>query len=52
MPIHQHRPSDAGATNGGDMSTMIEKVEELAAADGDRFLPVDAASGFVARSTS
>ena len=38
MSIHQHRPSSPGATNGGDGSAMIEKLEELAAAYGNRFL--------------
>ena len=35
MPI---QPSSSGATNGGDGPAMIEKLEELAAAYGNRFL--------------
>jgi glutamate decarboxylase len=38
MTIHQHRPSSPGATNGGDGSAVIDKLEELAAAYGNRFL--------------
>ena len=38
MPTHQHRPSSPAATNGGDGSALIEKLEELAAAYGSRFL--------------
>ena len=38
MPIHEHRPPSPGAANGGDGSELIEKLEELAAAYGNRFL--------------
>jgi glutamate decarboxylase len=38
MTIPQHLPSSPGPTSGGDGSVMIEKLEELAAAHGNRFL--------------
>ena len=38
MPTDQHRPSSRATANGGDGSATIEKLEELAAAYGNRFL--------------
>ena len=38
MPTHQHPPSGPSTSTGGDGSAMIEKLEELAAAYGNRFL--------------
>jgi glutamate decarboxylase len=38
MPIHQHRRSSPATTNGGDGSSLIEGLEALAEAFGNRFL--------------
>src|SRR6201989_1581290 len=38
MAIHRHRPSQPGGANGGDKAAIIEGIEALAEAYGNRFL--------------